>query len=548
MSVLAGCAIYVEGLLEHIDDMRRALSHLANVTFFKVISIRSWRDFVGISSSDSTTEEAFGILYWTCFTNISERAAAILAKGQINIRDQSQTYTRRILLHDATFHGSFRVVRIFLDHGMDVNEKDNAGQTPLIVAVKVGHPEIARHLLEFGSEATLRDKDGWDALFYAASGRKLGSGRVDLVSYLLSAGCDPFSENPILAQTPLAWAILYGDHEMFARLLTGAISTTAHRSDGTWAFEPAWVDYFKRLVLSAEVPTTDTILQTWLYAAETGNEAVIDFLLAAGAKPDWQDKFGRTILMMIVEEDSLGKAKTMAEEARGAAAIQDTAIRTLASEIDRKKISAIKKILDSGADPNLADKQGYNALHRTLRLLQRPESRNAQRPSSTHEQSRSPIYTSELYEMDVIKLLLWYGANVNTRIFTCETQLDAGAYINHRTDNGETPLDIAVECNRAEIVDLLLSAGSDFDVHVYRQKTPLTIAVERGLIEETKLLIDAGTDVNYRTDRGETPLTIAVECNRVEVAKLLIDAGADASNVILSEVDDEMRKVLVGET
>lgn len=106
-------------------------------------------------------------------------------------------------------------------------------------------------------------------------------------------------------------------------------------------------------------------------------------------------------------------------------AVQDTAIRTLASEIDRKKISAIKKILDSGADPNLADKFGCTALHWMLRLFWRPKSRSAQRPSSTHEQLRSPIYTFELLEMDVNKSPFTHGGNVKSRNFPCGLPLAA---------------------------------------------------------------------------------------------------------------------------
>ncbi|KAH6661995.1 hypothetical protein EV126DRAFT_327099, partial [Verticillium dahliae] len=134
----------------------------------------------------------------------------------------------------------------------------------------------------------------------------------------------------------------------------------------------------------------------------------------------------------------------------------------------------IKKILDSGADPNLADKFGCTALHWMLRLFWRPKSRSAQRPSSTHEQLRSPIYTFELLEMDVNKSPFTHGGNVKSRNFPCGL--------------------------------------------------PLAAAVRRGFVEGTKVLM---VDIDHCDDLRQTPLTIAVERNLVEVAKLLIDAGAD---------------------
>lgn len=61
------------------------------------------------------------------------------------------------------------VERLLLIPGLDVNQKNEKGETALMVAALVGNLNIARRLIARGALVILQDKDGDDAIDYARS-------------------------------------------------------------------------------------------------------------------------------------------------------------------------------------------------------------------------------------------------------------------------------------------------------------------------------------------------------------------------------------------
>ena len=128
--------------------------------------------------------------------------------------------------------------------------------------------------------------------------------------------------------------------------------------------------------------------------------------------------------------------------------------------------------------------------------------------------------------------------------------LSAGADVNAKNDDGETPLDFA----RGETADLLrkhggkhgvisgaaaigdieavkefLAAGTDVNAKNLSEWTPLHSAALNGHKEIVELLIAEGADVNAKNGFGETPLHSAIALDNKEVAELLISKGADVN-------------------
>jgi len=120
-------------------------------------------------------------------------------------------------LHCAVNEGHKEVVELLLTKGVDVDVRDNTGQTSLDIALsrdrkeiaellqakgasissiytaaQAGHLEGAKRLLEAGADVNKKDKDGLTPLLYAIKG-----GHKDLVMLLIAKGAD----NGLLWQT-----------------------------------------------------------------------------------------------------------------------------------------------------------------------------------------------------------------------------------------------------------------------------------------------------------------------------------------------------------
>jgi len=68
--------------------------------------------------------------------------------------------SRLPLLHRATVSRGAEVLHYLLDRGFEINEKDNTGRTPLMMAVDFGNLEAARALILRGADINLANSEG----------------------------------------------------------------------------------------------------------------------------------------------------------------------------------------------------------------------------------------------------------------------------------------------------------------------------------------------------------------------------------------------------
>ncbi len=71
----------------------------------------------------------------------------------------------------AVRYGYTDLVRFLLDHGANIEDRADEGESPLMKAAYYGHPEIVRLLLERGAKVRYRTDKGWDARSYADMGK-----------------------------------------------------------------------------------------------------------------------------------------------------------------------------------------------------------------------------------------------------------------------------------------------------------------------------------------------------------------------------------------
>lgn len=102
-------------------------------------------------------------------------------------------------LHDAARSGDLAQVRHFLDSGANLEDRDQAQQTPLLAAALTGQTAVVEELIERGANVMARNDRGLTPLHAAAYG-----GDLNAVRLLVEAGAavndadDKFKVTPLI--------------------------------------------------------------------------------------------------------------------------------------------------------------------------------------------------------------------------------------------------------------------------------------------------------------------------------------------------------------
>jgi len=118
----------------------------------------------------------------------------------------------------------------------------------------------------------------------------------------------------------------------------------------------------------------------------------------------------------------------------------------------------------------------------------------------------------------------WTALHLNfNNLEMAKLLIDSGADLNLNSMNklNATPLQGAAANNWIDLAKLYLWRGANVNCRSEEGGSPLHEAAGNGFLDFAKLLIESGANVNQKDDNGKTPLTIALEYKKDEVAKLL---------------------------
>ena len=199
-------------------------------------------------------------------------------------------------LHRALFQGNIEVARTLLEQGTDSTEVFGENWTPIHAALAGGHTGAIRVLLECGVDMRARDKDGDTALHLASF-----SGPVEIVRVLLGRGLDATDRGDD-GKTSLHIASEGGHVEIARLLLEHGADVTAQDDDGRTPLHLASMNghvEFARLLLEhgADATAREKDGETSFYiATQFGHAEVARLLLEHGADATAQKNDGATPL------------------------------------------------------------------------------------------------------------------------------------------------------------------------------------------------------------------------------------------------------------
>ncbi|KAM7251942.1 hypothetical protein ACFE04_023825 [Oxalis oulophora] len=210
-----------------------------------------------------------------------------LSKTVADIKDAN----KRGALHFAAREGQTPVCKYLVEElKLDVNTKDEDGETPLIHAARLGHNDTVKYLVEHGADPNIASELGVTAVHHAS-----GIGNIELLKYLLSKGIEVESQSD--AGTPLVWAAGHGQADAVKVLLEHHANPNAETEDGVTpllsAVAAGSLTCLELLVQAGANVNVSAGGATPLHiAADHGSLELVNCLLKAGADPNIADEDG----------------------------------------------------------------------------------------------------------------------------------------------------------------------------------------------------------------------------------------------------------------
>ena len=270
-------------------------------------------------------------LYVAAFRGHDEVVKTLLESGA-DVNEQNED--RESALHRASFMGYEKVVQILLEYRANVKAENKIRATALHLASHQGHDNVVQMLLRHGAEINAKDANHETALHYASS-----QGCEIVVQTLLKHGAD-VNAQPAHQQSALQTAALRGYNKIVEILAN-------HGAD-----------------VNAQDPFGKTALQT---ASEQGDEVMVQTLLENGADVCQMDLQGRNSLHLASAKGERKIVENLVENIRSLGLnlkkVDGQGRNCLHHAACGGFAALVSWFIEKGMDPNIADLNGWTALH-----------------------------------------------------------------------------------------------------------------------------------------------------------------------------------------
>ncbi|KAL0967559.1 hypothetical protein UPYG_G00253780 [Umbra pygmaea] len=410
----------------------------------------------------------------------------------------------------AILNGDVTTVRVLIKNN-NILQPDQYGWTPLHEAAYVGQDQCVRIILGAQPEMINKcDLKGQTALILA-----VGREKVACVEALLEKGAD--SELATKErETPLYKACERENAEIVAMLLNHGVVVNRHCIQGWTAIQEAVsrnsVEICEMLVQAgARLSPTNIYGITPLFtAAQTGHVETLQFLIKNGADINSEATDGATALY---EAAKNGHEKI----------VEILLSRNAdANKACQKGLLPLHIAAHRGTDGKALltyDSYNYDKSVKIVSMLI-----NATSKSRVRRSGISPLHlAAERNREEVLKVLIEAGYDVNAML----SQERSKMYEDHR----RTTLYFAVANGNVDTTTMLLKAGANPNLDTFN---PLLVAARQGSIELVTLLVEHGANVNAYVPTHPTsfPAIVMFSMKNLSMLKYLMDNGCDAQSCL----------------
>ena len=466
-------------------------------------------------------------LHYACEGDHTEVAKLLVQKGA---NFSARTSDDETVLHLAT---RLDLVSFLVEQGADIHVRDYNGKTPLHVAAEKGQTDTVEYLINQGVGINTSDECGFSPLFYAFQG-----GHAAAAKLLIDKGCDPQLQDAD-----------HSDEFCEADLLESA-ATEGHTDVLQLLFDRGFP--VESVSSSGQTPL--------MAAAEAGQCATVALLLDRGANINGSDaaRISSEEHRWCFYHDSSECECEDSEEDEdeyGKVRVDRCEVKTpLYCAIEAEQREAAKLLIKRGAVTlnsddernSLVQLSANHGLFDILELLGCKE--NLLNFDKMEDGETLLTLAAGRGDLDSVHFLLQKGVDVNARNISGDTALSCvlrcrtcssvmgivklliafGADVDTKNDRHETPLQIAAQLNLDHVAEYLLELGCEPKVKDMFSCSPLHDAANNDNGKLVELLLQYGVNANMKKDDdGTTALHTAAYCNGTNAAKALLKHGFD---------------------
>lgn len=451
--------------------------------------------------------------------------------------------------------GSIIEVEALLDQRADINARHiQSGRSALSVAAHCGNEEVVRLLLQYGATVDERDASLLAPLHLASL-----RGHLNVIEVLLQEQADVDIKGPN-DQTPLRIASEKGEIEVAAALLRRGAKANARDAKQMTPLHIAAKqgdEPMTELLVGhgAHVEAKDGDFMGPLhYACEGGHTGVVGILLNKKADLEAPGRASMTPLLCASSSGQFNVVELLLKKRASLKHKGEGEMTALHWASFNGRVEVVDLLLQKRAPIAASNKDGRTPLHLAIMADEFAVTDLLLRKGAPVEalckSKLKPIhYACQRASLDIAQLLLGHNANIEAEDNSSnrplhnactrgsqhhvELLVQKGVKIDARNANGDRPLCLASSIGHVEIVKILLNRGaalrSKFSAGPSHEDSPLCLASKNGHTSVVAELLDQGASVLQKDERGWQPLRHAAFNAHPDVVELLLRHGATLS-------------------